>query len=160
LRCGGSRRGRVALQRDGVRLVTRPGSAVESSVVRCLFGPPSQVRHRVRRCPSGRDHLGPLLAPYRLFELQEIKQRADVMSELSRVAHRAVALDHVVVPPTDAGPLEKTGLGEVGHDALNGTLCDPDVPGDVPKADVGILSDAQQDLGVVSEKRPTVLGVT
>jgi hypothetical protein len=65
-----------------------------------------------------------------------------------------------VVPPTDAGSLEKTGLGEVGHDALNGTLCDPDVIGDVAKADVRILSDAQQDLGVVGEEGPTVLGVT
>jgi hypothetical protein len=101
-----------------------------------------------------------LLAPCRFFELQEIEQSADVIPELSGMPHRTVALDQIVVPPTNAGALEKTSLGKVGHDALNGTLCDPDVLGDVAKADVGILSDAQQDLGVVREKGPTVLGVT
>lgn len=76
------------------------------------------------------------------------------------MAHRTFALDHIVVPPTNAGALEEAGIGEVAHDALNRTLCDPDVLSNVPEADGGILSDAQQDLSVVGEEGPAVFGVT
>jgi hypothetical protein len=78
------------------------------------------------------------------------------MSELSRMAHRSLAPDHVVVPAADASSLEEAGLGEVGHDPLNCTLGDPDVFGEVAKAHVRIPGDTQQNLSVVGEECPAL----
>jgi hypothetical protein len=91
------------------------------------------------------------------LELQEIKEPPDVMPELSGMAHLTVALDHVTVPAPDAGSLQEASLGEIGHDPLNRPLCDPDALGDLSETHVGVLRDTQQDLGVVSEERPTML---
>ena len=79
------------------------------------------------------------------------------MSELSRMSHRAVPVDLVVVPTADATSPEETGLDELGDDALRGALRDPDVFSDVTQAYPGVLGDPEQDPRVVRDERPAVL---
>jgi hypothetical protein len=52
------------------------------------------------------------------------KQGADFMVVLRRVPHAHLAVDGVVVAPSDAGGLHVSGLGQVGDDALRGALRD------------------------------------
>src|SRR5215211_1238034 len=96
--------------------------------------------------PSGR--------AFETCRLQEIEQVADRAAELGRMAHCALAVHGVLVPPPDATPLEKPSLHEVRDDSLNGALGDPDLAGNVSEAHAWVAGDAEQNLHVVREERP------
>jgi hypothetical protein len=74
--------------------------------------------------------------------------------ELRGVAHLAVAVDDVTIPPAYALAFDEPGLDKVGHDPLSRSLGDSDLVGDVPEPGVWIASDAEQNLRVVRQKPP------
>lgn len=76
------------------------------------------------------------------------------MTLLRRVAHLDLWIDEVVVSPTDTPPLDVAGFDEVYDDALSRPLSDPDVLGEVPQPDIGVVSDAQEHLRMVRQERP------
>ena len=77
-----------------------------------------------------------------------------MVAELRRMAHGAVPVNRVVVASTDARALDVASLDEIGEDALRRSLCDADDLCDVAQADVGVLGQAEQHLGVVRDERP------
>ena len=81
------------------------------------------------------------------------------MPELGGVAHLDVAVDRVVVSPTDAFPFDEPCLDEVGEDSLGGAFGDSDVDGDVAESDLGVVGDAKEHLGVVGDEAPAALGL-
>jgi hypothetical protein len=60
----------------------------------------------------------------------------------------------VVIPPTDPIVGDVSGLLEFGNDALHRPFGDTHFVGYLPQANIGILGDAPQDVGVVGEKGP------
>lgn len=77
------------------------------------------------------------------------------MAELGGVAHRVRAVDFVAVPPADAGCAHVPGFNQLGEDPLRCAFGDPDPGRDVAKTDVRVLREAEKDLGVVRQERPT-----
>ncbi len=71
-----------------------------------------------------------------------------------RVAKGQLGLDLVVVPPSVALTQDVALLDQLGEDFVGASLRDSDRGGDVAQADAGILTDAEQDVGVVREEVP------
>ena len=90
-----------------------------------------------------------------VFYAEQVEQPADVVAVLGGVAeHRRVAVNHVAVAPSTALPFDVAGFDEFGQDPLRGSERDPDVVGDITQANLGVASDAQQDLCVVGDELP------
>jgi hypothetical protein len=51
-------------------------------------------------------------------------------------------------------------LFEIGDDALHGPLCDPNPDCDITQSNPGLPGDANQNVGVIAQKRPLKLGRT
>lgn len=83
-----------------------------------------------------------------------LEQRADLQTELGRVSHRVLLVDGVAVAAPDALGLHVAGFDELGEDALGRAFGDADALGHVTEPDLGVLGDAQEDLGVVGEEGP------
>jgi hypothetical protein len=86
--------------------------------------------------------------------LKEIYERSDLVSALSGMPHRVLAVDLVPISTPHTLSRDETRLDEVGDDPLHRSLRDPDVLRDVAQAHVRVLRDAEQDLGVVRDERP------
>ena len=86
---------------------------------------------------------------FRRRRLEEVEQVADLTAELGWVTHQTVPVDDVVIAAAEATALEEAGLDQVGDDALDGSLGDPDVDRDISQPHFGITGDAEQDLRVV-----------
>jgi hypothetical protein len=113
-----------------------------------------------REVEGPRPRLRPLLALGSFLDVrqcEEVEELADIVSELSRVAHLDVAVDRVAVSASDALPLDEARLDEVGDDSLGGAFGDPDVEGDIAQPDLGVVGDAKEHLGVVGDEPPPVL---
>jgi hypothetical protein len=78
---------------------------------------------------------------------------------LEGVAQGCFGVDGVAIAPAFASAGDVPLVDEVGDDGLRGPLGDPDPCGDVAAADVGLLGDADENVGVVGEKRPDGLRV-
>ena len=90
--------------------------------------------------------------------LEEVEQVADLTAELRWVTHQTVPVDDVLIAAAEATALEEAGLDQVGDDALDGSLGDPDVDRDISQPHFGITGDAEQDLRVVGDERPAAWG--
>ena len=77
----------------------------------------------------------------RLFEFQELEESPDLVTGLSRMSHRVLVVDYVLVTTPDASSFEVSSVDEVGDDPLGGTLCDSDVFSDVAESNVRLLRD-------------------
>src|SRR2546429_9480493 len=88
------------------------------------------------------------------MQAKKVEELADLSGPGEPIGHGKVGLDRVVVAAAVALARDVPGGGEVADDAMGGALGDPDRLADLAQADAGILGDAQQDLGVVGEKRP------
>jgi len=73
---------------------------------------------------------------------------------LHRVTEGAVGPDAVTIAAADALPDEVLLRLELLQDALNGPLGDPDAGRDVADPGLGVLPDAEKDVGVVGQESP------
>lgn len=87
-------------------------------------------------------------------QLEEVQELADVVADLSAVAHRHLTVDRVSVPTADAFSDHVSGVDQIGHDPLGGSFGDADALRDVAETDVAVTSDAEEHLRVVREERP------
>jgi len=71
---------------------------------------------------------------------------------LERVAEGPVEADLVDVVAAVLGQVDVASLDKVMDDAVDGAFADADVAGDLSEANLGVLSDADQDVGVVGQK--------
>jgi hypothetical protein len=85
---------------------------------------------------------------------EEIEEWPDVLFCLGCVPHRRVAVDHVVVAPSDPLTLENACVHQVGGDALGSAFGDADCLSDIPETGFAVFGDAEQDLSVVREESP------
>ena len=69
-----------------------------------------------------------------------------------------MGIDCVAVAPSVSLAGDYVGFLEFGDNALNGSLGDTDLSGDVAEARLGVAEKADQDVGVVCEKCPAVRG--
>ena len=79
---------------------------------------------------------------------------SDLVAGLEWVPQWSIEEDfvHVVVPV--AGACDVAGIDEVLDDAVHGSFADADEAGDLGEAYLGVLGDADQDVGVVCQERP------
>lgn len=89
---------------------------------------------------------------------QELEELADPMRLLHGMPERPVGVDAVLVPPAGSGPLDVARADQVGDDRLRCTLSDADSGGNITTADAGIIGDTDEDVAVVGEERPVVVG--
>jgi hypothetical protein len=78
----------------------------------------------------------------------------DLVAGVEWVAERLVEADFVDIVAAAFGELDVAGLDEVVDDAVSGAFADADLSGDLGQANFGILGDADQNVGVVGQKRP------
>ena len=77
------------------------------------------------------------------------------MFGLGGMPHCRLAVDQVVVAAADAAAVDDFRLNEVCDDPLGCPFGDPDPFSDVPEPDVVVLGDAEKNLCVVGEERPS-----
>ena len=90
---------------------------------------------------------------------ERFEEGADFVADLGCVAHGTRAVDFVVVPAAHAGRPDVARGHEFGEDSLRGALGDADPGCDVAEADVGVLCEAEEHLGVVGEEGPALVGI-
>ena len=76
------------------------------------------------------------------------------MAGLERVTQRSIEEHFVDVVASVASACDVTGVDEVLDDAVHRSFADADEAGDLGEAYLGVLSDADQDVGVVRQERP------
>jgi hypothetical protein len=80
------------------------------------------------------------------------------MSGLGAVPHLHVAVDDVATSSSDSFALQVRPFYEIGDDALHGALSDPHHLRHVPESHIRISCDAEQDLSVIRDEAPRLLG--
>ena len=75
------------------------------------------------------------------------------------MAHRVLVIDGVAIAAPDTLGLDVAAFDQLSEDALCRAFSDSHVLGDVAQPDVGRLGQAQQNLGVVGEERPSFVFV-
>lgn len=73
---------------------------------------------------------------------------------LDRMAEREIVPNFVPIPATLPDPFDVPAPFQIGNDPLDGALGDADHARDIAHPHLGLLRDAQEDMGVVGEKRP------
>ena len=87
---------------------------------------------------------------------EDAQQCADLEVVFQGMPKREVRVDLVAVPSADLLVREVPGVLELGHDPLSSALGDADLRCYLSHENVRILLDAEQDVGVIREERPTV----
>ena len=85
---------------------------------------------------------------------------ADLVAVLGGVTHGYVGSDAVAVSTADPFALDVAGFGQVGDDALGGSLGDSNALGDVPESRARVAVEAEKDLCVVREEPPRLVFVS
>lgn len=80
------------------------------------------------------------------------------MLGLQRMTEPSFGEEPVPVAPTHPGDRDVPVGGKVSDDLLRRSFGDAYPSGDVSQPDVGVARDAQQDVGVIGEKRPGAAG--
>jgi hypothetical protein len=70
------------------------------------------------------------------------------------MAQGTIEVDLVDVPAAFLRHREISGVLQFVHDAVDGALADADETGDFTQANVGLLRNADEHVGVVGEERP------
>ena len=78
----------------------------------------------------------------------------DLVARFEGVAERPVEADVVNVVASAFRQHHIARLDEVVDDAVDGAFADADFAGDLGEAYLRVLSEADQDVGVVGQKRP------
>jgi hypothetical protein len=73
---------------------------------------------------------------------------------MSWTPQRPVRLDFVVISAANLPHAEVAAFHEVHDDSVRGSFCDAHHIGDLTDTDVGLLSDCQQDTGMVRKEMP------
>lgn len=73
------------------------------------------------------------------------------------MAQRLIEIDFVDVSSTFFDDAQVSGGLEIVHNSMNRTFADSDQIGHFAQADVGLLGDADEYVGVVREERPSAL---
>lgn len=71
---------------------------------------------------------------------------------------RSLGVDCVPVAPSVSLAGDYVGFLEFGDNALDGSLGDADLGGDISQACLRVAEEAHQDVGVVGEKCPAIRG--
>ncbi len=75
-----------------------------------------------------------------------------------RVAERSIRVQLVMIAAALALAREVASFVEIGDDALHGPLGDPDSGCDFTQSNLRLLRDANQNVGVIAQKRPVKFG--
>lgn len=70
------------------------------------------------------------------------------------MAQWAIEIDLINISPADSDGAQISGIGEIMDDAMDGAFADPDECGEFAESDIGLLSDADQHMGMVGEEGP------
>jgi hypothetical protein len=89
--------------------------------------------------------------------MDERDQRRDSLMSLDRMTKRKIVPHIVSIPAPVPQPRDVPRLLEVGNYPLHRAFGDPDEGRNVSHARFGLLGDAQEDVRVVGEKRPSGL---
>ncbi len=73
-----------------------------------------------------------------------------------RVAEREVWADLILIPPAHLIPGDVAGVEQIGEYPLSGTLGNTNFDGGVFHPNLGILRNGEQNMSMISEKRPSV----
>ena len=88
----------------------------------------------------------------------QIKEQAYVAVRGYRVAERSIRVQLVMIAAALALAREVACFFEIGDDALHGPLGDPDSGCDFTQSNLRLLRDANQNVGVIAQKRPVKVG--
>lgn len=67
-------------------------------------------------------------------------------------------VDVIAIPTSVFFSAQNSPFLELGNDPLDGALRDSHLAGDVAKTHLGVPQQADQDMGVIREERPTNVG--
>jgi len=81
------------------------------------------------------------------------------MLPLGGVSHLDLRVDHVVVSSSDALAGDVARFDEIRDDSLGSPLRDPHGECDLAKAQIAVLRDDEEHLGVVRDERPGLWGL-
>jgi hypothetical protein len=96
-----------------------------------------------------------LRRPISLLVLQNhVQKAAHGFVRLQWVTQRATFVDQVVIAPLFTLLRQHAHVLELGDDSLDSALGNPDLLGDIPQACRRILRKRDQNVGIVTEKRP------
>jgi hypothetical protein len=84
----------------------------------------------------------------------QIKEHAYVEVRGYRVAERSIRVQLVMIAAALALAREVASFFEIGDDTLHGSLGDPDSGCDFTQPNLRLLCDANQNVGVIAQKRP------
>ena len=91
------------------------------------------------------------------FELDDFLEKLrDRDPFFKRMAKGRLSVDGISVSSSVFLTGDDAGLLKFGDDALNGSLGDADLDSDISEASFGISQEADKDVGVVCQERPTV----
>lgn len=93
-----------------------------------------------------------------VLALDELEQRLYPAMALDGVPQIELAVHRVSVTAALLGDVDVTSLVEIMHDALDGALGHSNVDRDISQADIWILGEAQEHVGVVGEEGPALSG--
>jgi len=87
-----------------------------------------------------------------------MKEQAYVAVRGYRVAERSIRVQLVLIAAALALVREVASFFEIGDDVLHGPLGDPDSDCDFAQPNARLLRDANQNVGVIAQKRPVNVG--
>lgn len=105
-----------------------------------------------------RGGMSALYQPERLELGQDWEQGSEQSTDLEPAGHRAshqgIGMHEVVVAAAEPLPRDVAFAFEISNDALDGAFADTDADGEIAEADIGLIRDTEQDVGVVCEEVP------
>ena len=103
---------------------------------------------------------GPLAGPLvYLIQLEKVEQFSDFVAELLAMAHLDPSVDEIAVSSSDPFARDVAALDQITHDPLRRSLGDPDHFRNVTQPHIRVSGDREQDLRVVGDEPPRLLGV-
>ena len=118
------------------------------------------LKHIDKRCRFGDDLVAVAEDHERLRWLSSGSHREgteyvnDLVTGFEWVAKRQVESDLVNVMAAILGQVDIASLDKVMNDAVYGAFADTNFASDLSEANLGVLGDADQDVGVVAQKGP------
>lgn len=103
---------------------------------------------RILLCAGGRSVARESIA------VNELKQIADGPMGLDAMSELRGEIDLVAIAASDSFTRDEAAFFKVGDDSLHGSFRDPDSYGDFSQHHFRVLSEQDEDMGVIGEKGP------
>jgi hypothetical protein len=87
-----------------------------------------------------------------------MKEQAYVAVCRHRMAERSIRVQFVMISAALALAREVASFFQIGDDALHGPFGDPNPGCDFTQSNLRLLRDANQNVGVIAQKRPLKIG--